>query len=156
MRARARWIACSEFDATQGVVRIGRSAEAAKSPDAIVLPLAAHARDALTALFYVRTLPLASGARYRLPLNDGGRNSILEVSVAGLETIVIRGQSRQALRIDPRIEYRVARRAAPSAVVWLAAEASHLPLAVEVDALFGRVRMELTEYEAGSLPELAQ
>lgn len=146
----------SEFDATQGVVRIGQSAEAAKSPDAIVLPLAAHARDVLTALFYVRTLPLASGGSYRLPLNDGGRNSILEFSVTGLETIVVRGQSRQALRIEPRIRHRVERRAVPSAVVWLAAEASHLPLVVEVDAAFGRVRMELTGYEAGSAEEPAQ
>ena len=146
----------SAFDAARGVVRIGQSVEHAQSPDAIVLPLAAHARDALTALFYVRTLPLASGGSYRLPLNDGGRNSILEFSVTGLETIVVRGQSRQALRIEPRIRHRVERRAAPSAVVWLAAEASHLPLVVEVDAAFGRVRMELTGYEAGSVEESAQ
>ena len=146
----------SAFDAAHGVVRIGQSVEDAQSPDAIVLPLAAHARDALTALFYVRTLPLASGGSYRLPLNDGGRNSILEFSVTGLETIVVRGQSRQALRIEPRIRHRVERRAAPSAVVWLAAEASHLPLVVEVDAVFGRVRMELTGYEAGSVEEPAQ
>ena len=146
----------SAFDAAHGVVRIGQSVEDAQSPDAIVLPLAAHARDALTALFYVRTLPLASGGSYRLPLNDGGRNSILEFSVTGLETIVVRGQSRQALRIEPRIRHRVERRAAPSAVVWLAAEASHLPLVVEVDAVFGRARMELTGYEAGSVEEPAQ
>ena len=68
----------------------------------------------------------------------------------------LEGRLLQALRIEPRIRHRVERRAAPSAVVWLAAEASHLPLVVEVDAVFGRVRMELTGYEAGSVEEPAQ
>jgi len=139
-----------DFDNARGVVRIGQSDEDARSPQAVVLPLAAHARDALAALFYARTLSLTVGARYRMPVNDGGRNSVVEFSVNGPETIVVQGQSRQAFRIDPRIEHRVERRTPPSATVWLDAAASRVPLAIDVDAAFGRIRMELTHYEPGA------
>lgn len=136
-----------DFDAARGVVRIGQSEEDARSPQAVVLPLAAHARDAVAALFYARTLPLEAGARYRIPVNDGGRNSIVEFSVSGPETIVVQGRSRQAFRIEPRIEHIVERRTPPTATVWLDTQPSHVPLAVDVAAPFGRVRMELTQYQ---------
>jgi len=136
-----------DFDPARGVVRIGQSPEEVASSSAVVLPLAAHARDAIAALFYARTLPLTDGARYALPVNEGGRNSIVEFSVRGLERIVVQGQRREAIRLEPRITHRVERRASPSATVWLDTDAKHLPLAVEVDAAFGRVRMELVHYE---------
>jgi hypothetical protein len=58
----------------------------------------------------------------------------------------VQGQSRRAIRIDPRIEHRVERRTPPSAVVWLDADAPHVPIAIDVDAAFGRIRLELTQY----------
>jgi len=133
-----------DFDAARGVVRIGQSAEEVGSSSAVVLPLAAHARDAIAAMFYARTLPLTEGARYALPVNEGGRNSIVEFVVHGPERIVVRGQTRDAIRLEPRITHRMERRAAPSATVWLDTDSKHLPLVVEVEAAFGRVRMELT------------
>jgi hypothetical protein len=132
------------FDPAHGVVRTGASQEEIDSSSAVVLPLAAHARDAVAALFYARTLPLTEGALYALPVNEGGRNSIVEFVVRGPERIVVQGQTREAIRLEPRITHRVERRATPSATVWLDTDATHLPLAVEVDAAFGRVRMELT------------
>jgi len=119
----------------------------------VSLPLAAHARDAVSALFYARTLPMTTGARYRIPVNESGRNSIVEFVVTGPDTIMVQGRSRQAIRIDPRIEHRVERRMPPAAVVWLDAGAPHVPLAIDVDAPFGKVRMELTRYESGKTPE---
>ena len=138
-----------QFDAARGVVRIGQSVEDAASSQAISLPLAAHARDAVAALFYARTLPLTSGSQYRLPVNEGGRNSIVEFVVSGPESIVVQGQMRQALRLEPRIVHRVERRAPPSATVWLDPDRAHVPLAMNVDAAFGRVRLELTRYHSG-------
>lgn len=139
-----------EFDTARGVIRLGQSLEDARSRQGVVLPLAAHARDAITALYYARTLPMTPGARYRFPVNDAGRNSVVELKVAGVETITVGGQPRAAIRIEPQIEHRVARRAEPTAVIWLDAAPSHVPLALDVDAAFGRVRIELTKYEPGA------
>jgi hypothetical protein len=138
------------FDPARGVIRLGASVEAAQSGEAVTLPLAAHARDAISALFFARTLPLTAGARYRVPINDGGRNGIVDIGVAGVETIVLQGRQRRAIRLDPRIDHRVERRTPPSATVWLDPEAAHVPLAVDITAAFGTVRLELTAYDAGS------
>jgi hypothetical protein len=59
---------------------------------------------------------------------------------------------RQALRIEPRIVHRVERRASPTATVWLDPDRGHVPLAMNVDAAFGRVRLELTRYESAQKP----
>ena len=59
----------------------------------ITLPLGADARDPMSALFYVRTLPIAAGAQFSLPLTDNGRRSRLDVTVGGLETIVLDGHA---------------------------------------------------------------
>lgn len=138
------------FDPEGGVIRIGPTVEEARSGKAVTLPLAAHARDAIAALFFARTMPLTPGAHYRVPINDGGRNGIVDVTVGRLEPVVVQGQRRQAVRIDPRIEHRVERRTPPSATVWLDPDGAHVPLAVEITAAFGTVRMELTGYERGS------
>jgi hypothetical protein len=140
------------FDAAQGVIRLGASVEAAQSTQAVTLPLTVHARDAIAALFFARTLPLTAGARYRVPINEGGRNGIVDVGVAGPDTIVVQGRRRRAIRIDPRIDHRVERRTPPSATVWLDPDAAHVPLAVDITAAFGTVRLELTAYDAGPPP----
>ena len=49
-------------------------------------PLAAGARDAVTALFYVRTLPLSEGAELVIPVNDAGRNLTVRAIAEGTET----------------------------------------------------------------------
>ena len=137
------------FDAARSEVRVGQSIDDAKSAQGVSLPLAAHSRDAVAALFYARTLPLTAGAHYTMPVNESGRNSVVQFMVIGPETIMVQGRWRRAIRIEPRIEHRVERRTPPSATVWLDADAPHVPLAIDVDAPFGRVRMELTRYEKG-------
>ena len=138
------------YDATAGVVRIGPSLERARDPDATTLPLDRGARDAIAALFYVRTLPLTAGARYLLPINEDGRNLRLDLTVVGLETITLQGQSRQAWRLEPSLRQRVERRRSPQASLWVSDDRRRLPLVVEVRAAFGRVRMELMNHRDGS------
>jgi Protein of unknown function (DUF3108) len=137
------------FDNARGVIRIGASVEDAWSAQAVTLPLAAHARDAIATLFYARTLPLTPGARYRVPINDGGRNGIVDFTVSGPDTVLVQGRQRPAMRMEPRIDRRVERRTPPSATVWLDPDGAHVPLAVDITAAFGTVRMELTGYDPG-------
>jgi hypothetical protein len=101
-------------------------------------------------LFYVRTLPLTAGARYLLPINEAGRNLRLDLTVVGLETISVQGESRQAWRLEPSLRQRVERRRAPQASLWVSDDRRRLPLVVEIRAAFGRVRMELVNHRDGS------
>jgi hypothetical protein len=108
------------------------------------------ARDALSALYYVRTLPLAPGTVVSVPMNEAGTSLTLQVSVAEPEDIEFRGGRTRALRLEPRVMRRVERRRPVAITMWLGTDERRLPLRALVDAGFGRIRLELTNYIAGS------
>lgn len=127
-------------------VSSGDTPASARQPGALTLPLPAGARDALTALWYVRTLPLAPGYSVALPLNEAGRNLALTVNVPARETITVDGAPVTALRVEPRFTARVQRRQAIESTLWLSDDARRVPLVVEVAAGFGRLRLKLVDY----------
>lgn len=134
------------YDHAARRVSSGDSPAAARQPGALTLPLPAGARDALTALWYVRSMPLAPGSTLPLPLNEAGRNLALTVTVAARETITIDGAPVSALRVEPRFTARVQRRQAIESTLWLSDDERRVPLVVEVAAGFGRVRLKLVDY----------
>lgn len=137
------------YDHAARVVRTGRSVEDARAADAVVLPMLPGARDAIAALFYVRTLPLREGDRYLLPVNEAGRNIVVELGVGQRESIRVQGRDVDAVRLTPRLRRRVEQREPLAATVWLSNDARRVPLALELEAGFGHVRVELQSYEPG-------
>lgn len=112
----------------------------------VTMPFGREARDPISALFYVRTLPLTSGSRATIPLNDSGRRMRLDVMVDRQETITIGDRSWPSWRIEPRVTEAINTRSAPRIVAWLSADAHRIPLVVEVSAGFGSARLELADY----------
>lgn len=113
----------------------------------MALPLgAAAARDAISALYYVRTLALTPGSVITLPLNEAGTPLVLQVSVAELEEIEHDGRRTTALRIEPRVMRRIERRRPLAITMWLSADDRKVPLRALVDAGFGRIRLELRDH----------
>ena len=112
----------------------------------ITLPLEAAARDPLTALFYVRGLPMQAGSHVALPLNDNGRRLILDVSVRGVETITLNGRSLSAWKLEPRLTDRRVGRDPARHTAWLGADARRVPLIISVTGAFGSARLELETY----------
>jgi Protein of unknown function (DUF3108) len=134
------------YDHGGRVIRIGRDPHHAASVEGVSLPLAEHARDALSAVFYARTLPLRDGDRYQIPINEAGRSMVADVAVAGRESIALLGRQLTAIRLNPVIRRRVERRRPVTAVLWLSDDSRRLPLAMDIEAAFGRVRLELINY----------
>jgi hypothetical protein len=112
----------------------------------VTLSIPPGTRDALTALFYARSITLAPGAVVRVPLNDGGRNLILELRVAREESLAVGDRMVPAVRLEPRILQRVARRRPLELTVWLSRDARRVPLRADVAAGFGRLRLDLVSY----------
>jgi hypothetical protein len=112
----------------------------------IAFPLPAGARDPITMLFYLRTLTLEPGLHLSLPLSDNGRQTRVDVTVAGEEEVTVGGRTVRAWRVQPRIRPSVERRAEPRMTAWVATDARRIPLAIEVDSDFGTARAELTSY----------
>jgi hypothetical protein len=127
-------------------VSSGDSPTAARKAGALALPLPPGARDALTALWYIRTLPVSPGFALAMPLNEAGRNLALNVTVPARETILIDGAPVAAWRVEPRFTARVQRRQPIESTIWLSDDARRVPLVVEVAAGFGRVRLKLVNY----------
>ncbi|MGE0864804.1 MAG: DUF3108 domain-containing protein [Vicinamibacterales bacterium] len=134
------------YDHAGRKVGSGDSPAAAREVSALSLPLPPGARDALSALWYIRTMPLAPGYALAMPLNEAGRNLALTVTVPARETIEIDGAPVAALRVEPRFTARVQRREAIESTIWLSDDARRVPLLVEVAAGFGRVRLKLVDY----------
>lgn len=136
-----------QYDHDRGRVRSGADAAAAQSPSALGLPLAPGARDALTALGYFRSLPVAEGLAITIPVNEAGRGLTLDVVVGGREMVALPDGDHEALRITPRVSARVERRQPVQVTMWMSTDGRRLPLIVEVEAGFGRVRLKLVHYE---------
>jgi len=137
------------FDDRAHVVRTGLTITDAQAQGAVVLPMAPGARDAIAALFYVRTLPLTIGGRARFPINEAGRNLVVELVVDGVERINVQGRDVEAIRVTPTIERRADDRQPLASTIWLSNDARRVPLVLDVDAGFGHVRVELVRYDAG-------
>ena len=112
----------------------------------LTLPLEAAARDPLTALFYVRSLPMEPRSHIALPLNDNGRRLILDVGIGDVETITLDGHARSAWKLEPRLTDRLDRRGPLNVTAWLSADAHRVPLIIDVTAAFGSARLELETY----------
>ncbi len=112
----------------------------------LTLPLEAAARDPLTALFYVRSLPMEPRSHVAIPLNDNGRRLILEVGIEDVETITLDGHARSAWKLEPRLTDRLDRRGPLNVTAWLSADAHRVPLIIDVTAAFGSARLELETY----------
>jgi hypothetical protein len=134
------------YDQGAHVVRVGRTLEEARGESAIALPMAPYARDAIAALFYARTLPLEPGSRVRIPVNEAGRNAVVELAVGTPERIEVDGKTVEAVPITPTLQRRVEDRRPILATLWLSQDPLRVPVALEVDAAFGRLRVELVGY----------
>ena len=126
---------------------MGRDAEQAASREGISLPLPPESRDAISALFYARTLPLEPGVRHVIPINESGQNLRVELSVEDRETVEVAGRPVEAIRIQPRLQRRLGRRQPSSAMLWVSADARRIPVLMQLEAGFGRLRVELINYQ---------
>ena len=86
------------------------------------------------------------GYRARFPVNDAGRNLVVELAVDVAERVNVAGMNMDALRVTPTIQRGVDDRRALTSTIWLSNDARHLPLILDLDAGFGRLHVELVSY----------
>jgi hypothetical protein len=134
------------YDAVRREVRSADTAENALSDSALGTPLATGARDALAALYYARTLTFEPGGAIDLPINEGGRSLTLRLRAAGEETIQTPAGPRSAMRLEPVVSARVERRRPVGLAVWISTDERRVPLVIDLDAGFGRLRLVLVDY----------
>jgi hypothetical protein len=102
-----------------------------------------EARDAVSALYYVRTLALAQGARVTVPIVESGQHSTLVLEPGAIERIAAGGTTIEARRVQARLEQRVQRRQMPEITLWLEPGGARRLIAADIRAVFGNLRVRL-------------
>ena len=135
------------FDRSSRQVRIHQ-----KDRPEIALPISREALDPVSALYYLRSLPLVPGATVQLRLDDAGRNLIVDVRSVGIETIQHAGAPIAALRVEPAIRDQGRQPIGYDVALWRSLDVSRVPLRIEVSHLagVGTVRLELQQFNAGA------
>ncbi len=134
------------FDRTAGEVRVGQTPAEAWSRDALTSRLALDARDAVSALYYARTLPLEVGQDIAVPINDAGRSLVVLLHFEGRETVTTPWGETDAFRLRLSMERRLERRHGITTTVWVTADDRRVPVRLDLSAGFGRVRADLVDY----------
>ncbi len=102
-----------------------------------------EARDAVAALYYVRTLALTPGGRVTVPIVEGGQHSTLVLEPGAIERVAAGGATIAARRIEARLEQRVQRRQMPAITLWLEPDGARRLIAADIHAVFGNLRVRL-------------
>jgi hypothetical protein len=116
-------------------------------------------RDLFAAMLFVRSQPLRNGDRLRLTVFPDQNPYLVDLTVAGRDTLTILGKKTPAIRFTVRIRTIETRgpnagRLAPhrkfrSGRVWMSDDARRLPLRAEVDVFIGSVFAELSTLTPG-------
>jgi hypothetical protein len=102
-----------------------------------------EARDAVSALFYVRTLALEPGRRVTVPIVEGGQHSTLVLEPGAVERVAAGAGTIEARRVEARLEQRVQRRRMPDITLWLEPGGARRLIAADIRATFGNLRVRL-------------
>jgi hypothetical protein len=124
----------TRFDSANRTLTVG---------DGPPLPWPREARDGISALFYVRTLPLAPGYSTVFPIVEGGRRYAVELTVTGVERVTVAGRQLEAFRATPRLSSSGGRGRTIQSTVWIGTDARRIPLVLEIETAFGSFRVEL-------------
>ncbi len=138
------------FDRARGTVRLQQVGGAE-----ISLPVPRDTMDPVSAFYYVRSLPLDLQASMRIPINDSGRNLVLELRTAAAESIPYQGVQTETLRVEPRLFLSAGRPMPVRMVVWFSRDSRQIPLLIELAGLAGAgsVRLELESFSAHGPPQ---
>jgi hypothetical protein len=134
------------FDRSARLVRLQQADRAD-----IALPIPAEALDPVSAFYYLRSLPLTAGTTVRVPLDDSGRNLLVDLRSVGFETIRYQGAEIQTLRVEPQVYDQGLQPIGYRLALWLSVDARRIPLRINVEGLsgVGSVQMDLVSLSSG-------
>lgn len=109
-------------------------------------PLESGAHDALSALYFLRRLPLASGDEVVLPVHENGKNRQVRVWAGAPETMhtPLGELEARPLRIQAQVEGKLASRKAMR--LWIGTDSRRLPVRFEIDLAWGDLKGLLLEH----------
>jgi hypothetical protein len=122
--------------------------------DTLIVP--PYVQDALSLLFYVRTLDLQPGQDLQVENYDGKNVYTLTVRVLRRERVKVKAGTFSAIVVEPLLQAAGLFKHEGRLTVWLSDDRLHLPILMKSKVLVGSIVAELTGYSLGRIQRFRQ
>ncbi len=109
-------------------------------------PTGPWVQDVLSALYYVRMLPLEPGAQFSFPAHSGDTTYPLSVRVLGREKVRVPAGEFDCFKLEPALRGDGVFKAKGRLWVWVTADARRMPVLMKSQVFIGSVDAVLREY----------
>lgn len=117
------------------------------------VPVPEYVQDVLSALYYVRALPLKVGQTIVVPNMTDRKNYGLEVRVLEKEKIKTPAGEFDCLKVEPLLQAAGIFKHEGRITVWMTDDRLHMPVLMKSKVVVGAIHAELTGYKLGELWE---
>lgn len=114
-----------------------------------VVPIPPRTQDVLSALYYVRTLPLEVGQSIGLANHTDGKNYPLVVKVLRKETVKVEAGEFDCVVVEPLLKTSGVFRHKGKLTVWLTDDKNRIPVLMKSKVIIGAVAAVLKSYQLG-------
>jgi hypothetical protein len=111
------------------------------------IPIAPRTQDVLSALYYVRTLPLRVGQSIAIANHTDGRNYPLVVRVLSEDRVTVEAGTFDCLVVEPLLRYPGVFTQKGRMRVWLTNDRYKIPVLVKSKVIIGEVSAVLKSYK---------
>lgn len=114
-------------------------------------PIPPWVQDALSALFWVRTLPFAEDTVLIVPTHDVRKTYDLRVVIGKKECVTTPAGEFECYKVEPRLESGGIFKKDKGARIWIwfTADDRKLPVLMQSKVFFGHITAELEDYRSG-------
>jgi hypothetical protein len=110
-----------------------------------IKPIAGCVLDLLSAVFYVRSLPLVLGEVYNFPVNEGGKTVEVQLVPDLKESVTTPAGAYETIRTEPKVFNKVLFQRSGRAWVWFSNDELHLPVMLKAKVAWGTITAVLTK-----------
>jgi len=111
------------------------------------VPIAPRTQDVLTAMYYVRTLPLAPGQNIALANHTDGKNYPLLIKVLGRERVTVEAGTFDCVIVEPVLRGPAIFQQKGRVTVWVTDDQYRVPVLVKSKVVIGAVSAVLKSYK---------
>jgi hypothetical protein len=111
-----------------------------------VVPIAPRTQDVLSALYYVRTLPLDVGQSISVANHTDGKNYPLVINVLARETVTVDAGTFNCIVVEPILRGPAVFTQKGRLTVWLTDDRYKMPVLMKSSVVIGSVAAVLKEY----------
>lgn len=116
-------------------------------------PIEPFSQDSMSALYYVRTLPLPTGSVVTFPVISEGKTFEAVCTVLRREPMDTPMGEVQAIVIRPEMKYQGILKKAGDSFLWLTDDSRRIPIRLEAKVKIGTVVAQLKKAELGISPD---